>query len=133
MKIAFFDGIGWDYQIESAYRTPLGGTQSAVCYFAETPAKKGHTVYHLNSTSQKSVSRSTVLRNGIAPSYSVLFPPETAILEGKTKPPVLAYTSTPFRGLDILLDIFPQIRSTIPRTTLKFFSSKYESLSDSGV
>jgi len=35
MKIAFLDNIGWPYLVESAYESPMGGTQSAVCYLAE--------------------------------------------------------------------------------------------------
>src|SRR6185312_6187435 len=35
----------------------------------------------------------------------------------------LAYTSTPFRGLDVLLDVFPRIRAACPDTELDVFSS----------
>jgi glycosyltransferase involved in cell wall biosynthesis len=66
---------------------------------------------------------SGVLRNAIAPSFCGLFPTETRILPQKSQPPVLAYTSTPFRGLDLLLEVFPKIRSAIPGTRLKVFSS----------
>jgi glycosyltransferase involved in cell wall biosynthesis len=35
----------------------------------------------------------------------------------------LAYTSTPFRGLDVLLDLFPRIRAACPDAELEVFSS----------
>jgi tetratricopeptide (TPR) repeat protein len=69
------------------------------------------------------LSRIGVLRNALAPSFCGLFPDTTSILAHKSKPPLLAYTSTPFRGLDILLDVFPRIRSAVPGTRLKIFSS----------
>jgi len=69
------------------------------------------------------LARSAVLRNAIAPSFCGLFPTESPILPQKSQPPVLAYTSTPFRGLDLLLEVFPKIRSAIPGTRLKVFSS----------
>lgn len=45
------------------------------------------------------------------------------ILSQKSDPPILAYMSTPYRGLDILLKVFPQIRARVPGVTLKVFSS----------
>jgi|GEM_PF-1373488 len=81
---------------------------------------------------QIDMSRSTVLRNAIAPAFQNLFA-QTPILPQKTFPPVLAYTSTPFRGLDILIDIFPQIRQAHPGTILKVFSSKKVYMVDEGL
>lgn len=69
-------------------------------------------------------SRSAILRNAIAPAFQNLFPPNTSIRSQKSHPPILAYTSTPFRGLDLLLSIFPKIRQAVPGTLLKVFSSK---------
>jgi predicted O-linked N-acetylglucosamine transferase (SPINDLY family)/glycosyltransferase involved in cell wall biosynthesis len=67
--------------------------------------------------------RTVVLRNASGPAFSALFPPGTPILPAKTRPPILAYTSTPFRGLDLLLDAFPAIRNAVPGTRLQVFSS----------
>jgi glycosyltransferase involved in cell wall biosynthesis len=61
-------------------------------------------------------------RNGFSPAFANLFGTEP-ILPHKPWPPVLAYTSTPFRGLDRLLLAFPHVRQAIPGTTLKVFSS----------
>ena len=48
MKIGFFDTIGWDYDIETPYRQPLGGSQSALCYLAVALAATGHEVWLYN-------------------------------------------------------------------------------------
>jgi len=56
MKIAFVDRLHWDYLIESAYKIPLGGSQSALCYLAEALAKLGHEVFLLNNTSVATMS-----------------------------------------------------------------------------
>jgi glycosyltransferase involved in cell wall biosynthesis len=70
-----------------------------------------------------SFHKTAILRNAISPSFSGLFSNDISIVSQKTKPPVLAYTSTPFRGLDILVEIFPKIRQAVSGTTLKVFSS----------
>ena len=43
--------------------------------------------------------------------------------EAAPRPRRLAYTSTPFRGLDVLLELFPRIRARCPDAELKVFSS----------
>jgi predicted O-linked N-acetylglucosamine transferase (SPINDLY family)/glycosyltransferase involved in cell wall biosynthesis len=68
-------------------------------------------------------ARSRVLLNAVAPVFANLFPDGRAILPRKIWPPILAYTSAPDRGLEILLNVFPQIRAEIPGTRLLVFSS----------
>jgi predicted O-linked N-acetylglucosamine transferase (SPINDLY family)/glycosyltransferase involved in cell wall biosynthesis len=64
-----------------------------------------------------------VLRNAIAPCFNNLFTQSDTILAAKSDPPTLAYTSTPFRGLELLLDLFPHIQTAIPDVRLQVFSS----------
>ncbi|WP_293125189.1 glycosyltransferase family 4 protein [Microcoleus sp. bin38.metabat.b11b12b14.051] len=217
MKIGFLDTYTWDYNIETPYREPLGGTQSAICYLAEALVAQGNEVFLLNNTSEPGMwrgvdcrlrvgdnanlellrsldflvivnmvckvlevkpllgqqtklilwihnepgfiflenfknkreinavdafvfvsdwqrqqfyarfgidlNRSCVLRNAIAPGFANIFPDNISIRSQKAQPPIIAYTSTRFRGLDILLKVFPQIRQAVPGTRLKVFSS----------
>ena len=61
-------------------------------------------------------SKFYVTRNG--------FLPELFDGAGVTRNPHrLVYTSTPFRGLDILLDVFPEIRRAVPDAELILFTS----------
>jgi glycosyltransferase involved in cell wall biosynthesis len=76
--------------------------------------------------------RIKVLRNAIGPSFHDMFSSGSPIRAGRGGPPVLAYTSTPFRGLDVLVAAFPLIRAQLPGTTLKVFSSMAVYQVDSG-
>jgi glycosyltransferase involved in cell wall biosynthesis len=214
MRIVFLDFVRWDYVVDSAYRVPLGGSQSALCYLAEALAGLGHEVYFLGNTTAPALSRgvqclpigkmppnffatfdvaivlngpaagpdvrgwlrpgaklilwtqhahdqpamqvlreravaaafdavafvsgwqqqryqdvlgvdrarSRVLRNAIAPAFAGRFTSGESIRAAKQRP-VLAYTSTPFRGLDVLLKVFPAIRAQVPRAVLRVYSS----------
>lgn len=65
----------------------------------------------------------TILRNAIAPCFENLFTTDESILSHKTQPPTLAYTSTPFRGLNLLLEVMPQIHAEHPGVKLNVYSS----------
>lgn len=67
--------------------------------------------------------RAVVLRNAISPHFMNLFPNALSMVAHKQGPPILAYTSTPFRGLEVLLDVFPGIRAAVPGVTLRVYSS----------
>lgn len=66
--------------------------------------------------------RIAVLRNAAAPVFQTLERPAEPFFR-TGKPPVLVYTSTPFRGLMLLLLCFPSIRAAIPGCRLRVFSS----------
>jgi glycosyltransferase involved in cell wall biosynthesis len=68
-------------------------------------------------------SRTHVIPYAVAPAFQDLFGRDESITSQKATPPVIAYTSTPFRGLAVLLDVFPEIRRRVPGTRLKVFSS----------
>ncbi|AUN33127.1 glycosyltransferase [Niveispirillum cyanobacteriorum] len=67
--------------------------------------------------------RCHIMRNAPAPCFAGLFAPEERIIAAKPWPPILAYTSTPFRGLEVLLAAMPLVRAAIPGTGLKVLSS----------
>lgn len=67
--------------------------------------------------------RVTVLRNAIAPAFEGLFASEADLATAKAGPPRLAYTSTPYRGLQFLASIFPAYRRDNPQATLDAYSS----------
>ena len=47
MKIGIIDS-GWNYTLDTPYTQPLGGTQSAIAYFAEEMKSRNHDVYLFN-------------------------------------------------------------------------------------
>jgi glycosyltransferase involved in cell wall biosynthesis len=68
-------------------------------------------------------ARTSVRLNAIGTPFHYLFPDRAALASGKAKVPTLAYTSSPGRGLTVLLDIFPLLREVFPQLQLKVFSS----------
>src|SRR5579872_230575 len=66
--------------------------------------------------------RMTVLRNAVSPPFLTLERRRPSFFRSGA-PPVLAYTSTPFRGLVVLLTAFPAIRAAMPECRLRVFSS----------
>jgi len=67
--------------------------------------------------------RMEVLRNAIGPVFHNMFRDANDLAAAKSSALRLAYTSTPFRGLDVLLACFPAIRRRHPACTLDVFSS----------
>jgi glycosyltransferase involved in cell wall biosynthesis/predicted O-methyltransferase YrrM len=217
MRIAFIDATGWDFNVDTPFVRPLGGSHSAACYLAIALAGAGHDVYFVSATSQPGnvrgvnclstrtftpqqlpelnldaailllganpgrkmrdalgpapklilwtghdvdqsavtaladplrrdvfdgfafmsewqarrfvqkfslpTDRTAALRNGVAPAFlEHRFTDAASILAAKRRPPVLAYTSTPYRGLDVLLALFPQIRARVPGARLQVYS-----------
>ena len=69
------------------------------------------------------LNKIVVFRNSIGDVFNDLLDLNESILSVKNKPLTLAYTSTPFRGLKHLIDIFPRIQNQHPDVKLKIFSS----------
>ena len=84
---------------------------------SEWQAKGYREVFRLNP------DRIKIIGNAISPVFEDLYARLDTIASQKPWPPVLCYTSTPFRGRDVLLDAFPRIRAGIPGATLKVYSS----------
>lgn len=75
-------------------------------------------------------ARSVVFGNAMAPAFVEVGAEVGAeigaaggTLAEAARAPVLAYASTPFRGLELLLDAFPQIRARCPQARLRVHSS----------
>src|SRR5262249_24961759 len=66
--------------------------------------------------------RIAVMRNAVSPPFQALGRRGPPFFRTGA-PPVLAYTSTPFRGLVALLTAFPAIRAAVPDCRLSVYSS----------
>jgi glycosyltransferase involved in cell wall biosynthesis len=64
-----------------------------------------------------------VLRNAIGPAFENMFQSAAQLAEAKSKELRLTYTSTPFRGLNLLIACFPSIHRRHPSCRLDVFSS----------
>ncbi len=216
-SLLFCDLAGWDYDVDTPYKRPLGGSQSALCYLTEALAQRGHQVRLLTATTSPRVARGVecistanvprdlagakhqamfvlngpaeaslqlrpllsretplllwtqhavnqpamepldqpevrqawdgivcvsewhrqtmlqrfplrpdrvwVQRNAVGPAFARLFGSPEEIVEAKQGGLDLAYTSTPFRGLDVLLTLYPLVHEALPSTSLQVFSS----------
>jgi glycosyltransferase involved in cell wall biosynthesis len=67
--------------------------------------------------------RIDVLRNAIGPAFERLFASREELAEAKRGPPRLVYTSTPFRGLDLLLEGVAALRGRQPPAQIEVYSS----------
>jgi len=75
--------------------------------------------YHIDE------KRSLIIRYAVGPAFENLFSSQEDLWATKQKYPypMLAYTSTPFRGLDSLLDVLEPLKKIFPKIQLKVFSS----------
>lgn len=59
MIIGVFDS-NWKYSLNTPYEEPLGGTQSAICFFLEQMSLRGHQTYLFNKVDQISIIRNVI-------------------------------------------------------------------------
>lgn len=78
-------------------------------------------------------SRVHVIRNAIAPAFENLFASHGDLVAAKNGDTLrLAYTSTPYRGLKLLPDIFRQYHGLNPDAALEVYSSMAVYMEDAG-
>jgi glycosyltransferase involved in cell wall biosynthesis len=70
-----------------------------------------------------SLEQMDVLRNAVAPAFEGMFRDPAELASAKSQSLRLAYTSIPYRGLDVLLSCFPRLRQKHPACHLDIFSS----------
>ncbi len=64
----------------------------------------------------------SVIGNAISPAFENMFAASDDIRAAKDRPPVVTYTSAPYRGLNVLVSGFPEIRRRIPGARLVIYS-----------
>ena len=67
-------------------------------------------------------NKTFIIKNAISPLIYNLFDKKESISQSKKQEDTIFYSSTPFRGLDILIDVFPSIKIKLPNVKLKVFS-----------
>jgi len=67
--------------------------------------------------------RAFVLRNAVGPRFLDLFAKDEPVLAAKSADPLLVYTSTPYRGLEPLMNAVPLIQAEIPEARFQIYSS----------
>jgi glycosyltransferase involved in cell wall biosynthesis len=63
------------------------------------------------------------IKNAMGHPFERLFESPEDLQRAKSGPPILAFTSTPFRGLDLLLYVFPLILAEFPDARMHIYSS----------
>jgi tetratricopeptide (TPR) repeat protein len=116
-RLLYWTGHGVEQPAVQALRDPAErAAYDGFVFVSDWQRRRYHSVFGLEP------ARTVVLRNGISPAFQDLFSPGESVRAAKAQPPVLAYTSTPDRGLDLLLEAFPRIRELVPGATLEVFS-----------
>jgi tetratricopeptide (TPR) repeat protein/glycosyltransferase involved in cell wall biosynthesis len=116
-RLLYWTGHGVEQPAVQALRDPAErAAYDGFVFVSDWQRRRYHSVFGLEP------ARTVVLRNGISPTFENLFAPGESIRAAKAQPPVLAYTSTPDRGLDLLLEAFPRLRAAVPGTTLEVYS-----------
>jgi glycosyltransferase involved in cell wall biosynthesis len=79
---------------------------------------------HIMESGGISMERTRVLGHAVSPLFEGLFPSGRGVMESKPDPetPILAFASSPYKGLEPALVIFRALREREPRAVLKVYS-----------
>ncbi|AIQ97728.1 glycosyltransferase family 4 protein [Prochlorococcus sp. MIT 0801] len=118
-KVKFFLWCQHSYNqpvLESLYSSEVKKSWDGYIFVSNWQRDKFCSVFALEK------NKTFILRNAISPLIYNLFDKKESISKSKKLEDTIFYSSTPFRGLDILIDVFPSIKKKLPKVKLKVFS-----------
>lgn len=118
-KTIFWTGHSYDQPAIANLKEPsiINGLDSVYCV---SEWQKQSFINNFNIPEHKF----KILRNAIAPSFQNMYKNYEEFIATKLKTPQLIYSSTPFRGLEHLLKIYPSIyQACNSKSTLEVYSS----------
>ena len=95
---------------------------SGLCYLSRSLVRRNWQSETLRQAFSLDERKIRILTNAVAPFFHDE-PARTSYFFDEKRPPVLYFSSTPFRGLEILCKSFPLVARAIPGLRARIFSS----------
>lgn len=118
--LPFAEGVLWTQHLPADPAMRLWPEFQGTTVFVSQWQAESYRAYFPHAETSRT---SWVIPNGVNPCFLGLFPDKEALIESKKGPIRLAYTSTPHRGLALLLALFPALKRRFPEVVLEVFSS----------